>query len=223
MKSIVTLILDMKKTYLRKVLMNGIFGRKCGALLVMVLAGFVACTKYEAFPLRPVSFEIEGKKYYSAKDVNTVYGNPFGIPEPCVLKIREYGDSLDISYSRRTDFINYDMIELSLRFHGLASSFETGTAIEFTEDDKLKEYPFVYFNPVRSSSVSDYDLYRAYRGWIEFYEINWDKMVVSGQFGFSAALEYEKDCTHADVIEVTNGEFRNIPFDMIKEEQTPEL
>ena len=66
-------------------------------LILAMVIGLASCTKYEEFPLRPVSFEIGGKKYYSAKDTRTVYGNIFNIPEPDSLRITRREGHLSIS------------------------------------------------------------------------------------------------------------------------------
>ena len=71
--------------------------------------GLSACAKYEQFDLRPVSFEIDGKKYYSAKDMTTVNGNIFNIPDPVTMAVNEVEGRLEITYRRDSDFINHDL------------------------------------------------------------------------------------------------------------------
>ena len=181
-------------------------------LSVCLFFAVFACTKYEEFPLRPVSFEIDDIKYYSAKDTRTVFGNIFNIPEPDTLRILEYGDSLSVTYGRFNDFLQHTMKGISLDITGMRAAFETGTKIYFDESDQLQGYPAIYMQPIKSTSASEYDTYIAQDGWIEFYEINWDKMYISGRFEFEAALSDEDDCVHDKVIEVKKGAFENIPF-----------
>lgn len=190
-------------------------------LFFSVLCAMSSCAKYEEFPLRPVSFEIGGKTYYSAKDTQTSPGYIFsgGVHEPEKFMITESDNGLDLHYVRRTDFLNYDMGELGLQLKGLNVSFKTGVKFRFSEKDSLAAYPYVYLNPVKTSLASDYDLYSAVEGWIEFYEINHVDKYVSGTFEFKAALDDDEVCMHPDTIEVRAGTFRNIPFEMSNQEQ----
>lgn len=190
-------------------------------LLFFALGALSSCTKYEDFPLRPVSFEIGGKTYYSAKDTRTSPGYIFsgGAQEPEKFMITESDNGLDLHYVRRTDFLNYDMGELGLELKGLNVSFKTGVKICFSEKDSLEAYPYVYLNPVKTSVASDYDLYSTVEGWIEFYEINHIEKYVSGTFEFKAALDDDEVCVHPDTIEVRTGTFRNIPFSISNQEQ----
>ena len=194
---------------------------KINLLLFFVLCTLSACTKYDEFPLRPVSFEIDGKTYYSAKDTQTLTGNVFGgaVQEPEKFMITESDNGLDLHYVRRTDFLNYDMGELGLELKGLDASFKTGVKFLFSEKDSLAAYPYVYLNPVKTSLASDNDLYSAVEGWIEFYEINHVDNYVSGTFEFKAALDDDEVCMHPDTIEVRAGTFRNIPFVISNQEQ----
>jgi hypothetical protein len=184
------------------------------ALSVMILLLCLsACTKYEQFPLRPVSFEIGGKKYYSAKDTRTVHGNIFNVPDPDTLHVSEAEGLLSISYIRDSDFINHDMNYISLTIEGVNSTFETGRKISFDLSDNLGRYPSVYLSPIKTSYGSDSDLYKAVKGWIEFDTINWNTKTLSGRFEFDAEMEVDnKTCTHAKDIKVENGIFENIPF-----------
>ena len=184
-------------------------------LLFGVLVLLEACTKYEKFPLRPMSFEIDGRTFYSAKDTQTMTENIFGgaVQVPDTLRITEYGDSLfSLSYRRKTDFLNYDMSEISLGLGALEGRFESGKKYEFSAADSLNTYPYVYLRPVRTSSESEYDLYSAMDGWIEIYEVNHSEGYVSGLFEFDAVLTDKDECSHKDKISVKNGSFRNIPF-----------
>lgn len=181
-------------------------------MLFIGLFAACSCTKYEEFPLRPLSFEIDGIKYYSAKDTRTTYGNLLNVPEPDTLRILEYGDSLSVKYDRFNDFLQHTMRGISLDLAGMRATFETGTKIYFDESDHLQGYPAIYMQPIKSTSASEYDLYIAQEGWIEFYEINWDKRFLSGRFEFKASLSDEDDCVHDKVIEVEKGNFENIPF-----------
>ena len=180
-------------------------------LILFILAACYSCAKYEDFPMRPVSFEINGIKYYSAKDMGLMQGSLFQIPEPDTLRVLEYGDTISITYSR-SSFLQHTMNKISLDLLGLCATFETGTKIHFDESDELQEYPVVYMHPVMSTSATEYDLYKAQQGWIEFYEINWDEKYISGRFEFTAVLQEPLDCDHDKVIEVKKGSFENIPF-----------
>ena len=182
-------------------------------LLLLMLTGLSACNKYDDFPLRPVSFEIWGKKYYSAKDTRTVNGNIFNIPDPDSLRVWESDGRLNISYSRSTDFINHDLYSISLVLKGVEATFETGNKISFDLSDGLEEYPYVYLTPIKTSYAADGDLYRAVKGWIEFDQIDWHSKTLSGRFEFTAELEEDnQECSHDKKIEVKNGSFMNIPF-----------
>ncbi len=189
-------------------------------LSLFVLGALSACTKYEEFPMRPVSFEIDGREYYSPKDTRTMPGSLFGgaVQIPDTLRICESGDGMDISYVRRTDFLNYDMVELGLVLKGLDAVFEE-TEYLFSELDMLSAYPYVYLHPVKTGGVSDYDRYTAVEGRIEFYEINYEEGCVSGIFEFKAVLDDVEDCDHSDIIYVRNGMFRNIPFTLVKDDR----
>lgn len=182
-------------------------------LFLTLLMGLSACTKYEDFPLRPVSFEIGGKKYYSAKDTRTINGNIFNIPEPDTLRVSEADGRLNISYIRDSDFINHEMNYISLTIKGVDDTFKAGNKISFDLNDELAMYPSVYLSPVKTSLASDSDLYKAVKGWIVFDDIAWDARTVSGRFEFKAELETDhQECSHAKEIEVKNGSFKNIPF-----------
>lgn len=186
--------------------------KKLLSILFLVL-GLTSCTKYEQFPLRPVSFEIDGKTYFSAKDTRTIYGNIFNIPEPDTLRITEVDGRLSISYQRTSDFINHDIYGISLDLKEVNAAFETGESIVFNATDELEEYPSVQLNPIKTSSASDYDVYTAVDGWMEFDVIDWSARTVSGRFEFNAVLQEDsKECDHDKRIEVKNGSFKNIPF-----------
>ena len=183
-------------------------------LLMAVLMGLTSCSKYENIPLRPVSFEINEKKYYSPKDTYT--SGIFFASDSQKLYVREEGGLLDISYKRHTDFINHDMESIALDLQGVNVSFVAGKKISFDLSDGLKKYPSVYMSPVKTSSASDYDTYIAVNGWIEFDDINWGSKCVSGRFEFDAVLEEEEQtCSHDKEIKVENGSFKNIPFEVL--------
>ena len=182
-------------------------------LLLVMLMGMSACSKDERFPLRPLSFEIGGKTFYSTRDTRTVYGNIFNVPDPDTLRINEQDGRLSISYSRDTDFINHDMYSISLVVKGVNTTFETGKKISFDSTDELEEYPYIYLTPIKTSYASDYDLYRAVKGWIEFDQVDWGEKTISGRFEFNAVLEEDnEECEHDKEIEIKNGSFENIPF-----------
>lgn len=190
-------------------------------LMILCFSGLLsACTKYEEFPFRPVSFEIDGKEYYSPKDTQTMTGSLFGgaVQVPDTLRISESDDGMGISYVRSTDFMNYDMVELGLELKGLDAVFAE-KEYRFSESDQLSSYPYVYLHPVKTSTASDYDLYTAVEGRIEFYEINYEEEYVSGIFEFKAVKDDVEDCDHPDIIYVKNGMFRNIPFTIVKDER----
>lgn len=185
---------------------------------LLVLLAAEACTKYEEFPLRPVSFEIDGRKFYSAKDTQTMPGNIFGggVQMPDTLRIVEHEDgSFDLLYQRKTDFLNYDIYSISLDLKGIKGIFESGARYEFNAADSLEAYPYVSLTPVQSSSAYDEDVYVAEDGWIEIYEINHRERFVSGVFEFEAVLDDEDECLHPDKVCVKNGSFRNIPFKVV--------
>lgn len=182
-------------------------------LFMALLMGLSACTKYEDLPLRPVSFEIDGRKYYSAKDTRTMHGNIFNIPEPDTLRVCETDGRLSISYTRKTDFINHDIDFISLNIKGVDAPFETGNKISFDLTDGLEAYPSVYMSRVKTSDASHSDLYKAVKGWIEFDDIDRDAKTVSGRFEFKVELETDhQECGHDKEIEVKKGSFVNIPF-----------
>ena len=182
-------------------------------LLLVMLMGMSACSKDERFPLRPLSFEIGGKTYYSTRDTRTVYGNIFNVPDPDTLRINEQDGRLSISYSRDTDFINHDMYSIYLVVKGVNTTFETGKKISFYSTDELEEYPYIYLTPIKTSYASDYDLYRAVKGWFEFDQVDWGEKTISGRFEFNAVLEEDnEECEHDKEIEIKNGSFENIPF-----------
>ena len=192
-------------------------------LILIVLAGLSACTEYEDFELRPVSFEIDGKTYYSAKDIRTAYG---GAPEAVVMEIRQYGDSLDITYHRQGDFINYGLEELSFNIKGVVGTFAKGSRIEFSYDMlpetawQWYQLPYIIFSPIKTTSAAESDSYCATEGWIKFTEINLGKRTVAGQFEFKAVLVDEQECDHLKEIEVKNGSFKNIPFNINNVQET---
>ena len=86
--------------------------------LFLALLTVVSCTKYEDYPLRPVSFEIGDRFYYSAKDTESDAGILGDDPNPQTMGIRRYGDSLDIEYTRWKDFLNHDILWLNLYLKG---------------------------------------------------------------------------------------------------------
>ena len=195
-------------------------------ILSFVLLGLASCTKYEDHPLRPVSFEIGDRFYYSAKDTqveNHLFGDN---PDPEVMNIRQYGDSLDISYSRGTDFLNYDVSGLGLYMKKIVAKFEEGVRMDFARPSDIQGYmlyysvPYVYMDPIRSGSASDKDVYMATAGWIEFDEINFVSGTVSGRFEFEAVINDDEACSHVTEIEVRNGTFRNIPFKVSQSDES---
>ena len=184
----------------------------------MVLLAAGACTKYEEFPLRPVSFEIDDRKFYSAKDTQTMTGNIFGggVQMPDTLRIVEHEDGLfDLLYKRKTDFLNYDIYSISLDLKGVQGVFESGARYEFNAADSLEAYPYVCLKPVQSSAAYDEDVYVAEDGWVEIYEINHREGFVSGVFEFEAVLDDDDECLHPERIYVRNGSFKNIPFKVV--------
>lgn len=189
-------------------------------ILTLMLIASSACTKYEQFPTSPVSFEIGDKTYYSAKDTKSV-GNIFGNrPDPEIMEIRQYGDSLDISYSRSTDFLNYDMNGLGLCIRKTVGRFEENVRMDFTAPEGIQGYllyyyvPYVSIKPIKSSSASDEDVYVATKGWIEFDNIDFVHSTVSGKFEFDAVLNDDQICSHPTEISVRNGTFRDISFSL---------
>lgn len=182
-------------------------------LLLFILMGLSACSKEERFPLRPVSFEIGRKTYYSSRDSRTIYGNIFGIPDPDTLRVSEVDGRISISYIRDSDFISHEVSYISLLLKGAKGTFETGSKISFNLTEELESYPSVGLSLIKTSYASDSDLYRAVSGWIEFDVIDWSSKTLSGRFEFRAELEEDHQvCSHDKEIEVKNGTFKNIPF-----------
>lgn len=193
-------------------------------LLILIMSlGLSACAKYEQFDLRPVSFEIDGKMYYSAKDMRTVNGNIFNIPDPVTMVVNEVEGRLEITYRRDSDFINHDLSCLYLNIKGAKGKFVTGEKISFDISDELETYPSVWLSPVKTSSASESDLYRAVRGWIEFDDIVYSEKTVTGRFEFDAVLEDETECDHKKEIKVRKGTFENIPFTLLPTQDPAEL
>lgn len=187
-------------------------------LFLFVLLGLSACTKVYEFPMRPVSFETGGKTYYSARDMRTRSGFMTipGIPEPDTLRVTESNGCVCISYERDTDFLNHDIYRISFGVKWVEAAFETGKKISFDLNDNLEEYPHLILTPIKTSNVSDYDQYRAVKGWIEFDKIDRSTKTVSGRFEFNAVLEDDKECSHDKEIEVKNGSFKNLPYANVK-------
>ena len=187
-------------------------------LLAFVVFTAFQCENYEDFSVRPVSFDIDGRTYYSAKDTRvepSILGN-WG--SPVIMAVKQYGDSLDISYYRKSDFINYGIEELGLNLRGALGSFKVGERINYTVEEIPETYyqyesaPYVVLNPIRTSTAADTDVYTATEGWIEFTEINVGSKTLSGKFEFNAVLADDAACSHKSEIEVKNGTFQNIPF-----------
>lgn len=193
-------------------------------LLPFVLLALVSCTEYESYPLRPVSFEIGDKFYYSAKDTENIRYVIGDEPNPVIMNIIQRGDTLDIEYYRATDFLNYDAVDLGLNIKNVTGRFEDGARLEFTAPEGLKDYqlykavPYVCLKPVRTTSALDEDIYVATEGWIEFDRINAIRNTVSGRFEFKALLNDDQECAHPAEIEVRNGTFENIPFVVLTSE-----
>lgn len=186
-------------------------------LVLVALSCLTACLEYEMFPLRPVSFEIDGKTYYSAKDTEIDATMVNAHMSPVVMDIARQGDSLSISYFRRTDFINYDIEKLCLNIKS-AATFEKNKKIEFAANNLVvptfawSSVSYVALRPVQSSSAADSDLYLATEGWIEFTEISSKDQTVAGKFEFKAVLNDQTECLHLKEIVVKNGTFSNIPY-----------
>ena len=186
---------------------------KRGILVLLIFMGLSACSKDDRFPLRPVSFEIGGKTYYSTRDSRTIYGNIFGVPDPDSLRINEVDGRISISYIRDSDFISHEVSYISLLLKGAKGRFETGSKLSFDMTEGLEGYPSVGLSLIKTSYASDSDLYRAVSGWIEFDVIDWSSKTLAGRFEFKAELKEDHQvCSHDKEIEVKNGTFKNIPF-----------
>ena len=187
-------------------------------LLAFVLFSAFTCTEYEDFSVRPVSFEVDGKTYYSAKDTELGSSGLGTYVDPVKMEIVQRDDTIDITYHRQTDFINYEIEYLSLNIKGAVGTFENNTKIHFSFDElpqmtwQWYQVPYVVFSPIKTSSASDTDSYCATEGWIEFTKINHGKETVAGRFEFKAVFADEEECDHSKEIEVKNGTFQNIPF-----------
>lgn len=195
-------------------------------ILIFVLLAYTACAKYENYPLRPVSFEIGDKLFYSAKDTRN-QGNIFSNQQvPVTMSIRQHGDSLDISYDRTTDFLNYEMNGLGMRVKNVEARFEENVRIEFTAPEGIEGYellysvPYVSLRPVKTGEDSDEDVYSAVEGWLEFDVIDIVNSTVSGRFEFDAVLYDDgDDCGHPDRVGVRNGSFTDIPFEFLPDQE----
>lgn len=187
-------------------------------LLAFVLFTAFTCEKYEDFPVRPVSFEIDGKTYYSAKDTRVESSILGDWDSPVIMDIKQYGDTLDISYYRKTDFLNYGIKELNLNVRGALGRFKVGERINYTITDLPETYyeyssvPYIVLSPIKTSTAADTDVYVATEGWMEFTEIEVGAQTLSGKFEFKAVLVDDLACSHKTEIEVRNGTFQNIPF-----------
>lgn len=178
-------------------------------LLLIVLVGISACTKYEDLPVTPISFEIDGKKYYSPKDTSPIiYDSSAEYMRICQTE----DDRLTISYYRDTDFINHDIEEIILKYGIRSGTFETGTIMSFNSSDNTWMYPEICFTPIKTGDAYDQDRYVGESGSIIFDIINWVNMTVTGRFEFKARLEGQDVCKHPKTIQVYNGSFKNIPF-----------
>lgn len=138
-----------------------------------------------------------------------VDGYPFEADEELlgtfrVIETGDYGFAIAFSGSEWSVVPEVDKAVIGLNCGFFTGKLKEDKEYVFTTDDALDTYPIFKY-----SLLSDTFWYNATDGWFRVTRINKKKGTISGTFEFSAVCD---DPSNADVIEITSGVFRNIPY-----------
>ncbi len=135
-----------------------------------------------------------------------------------------FGEGFAIAYSRSgwdTDN-SLDGVEIGLNCGFFDGELKKGFEYNYNLDDGLDTYPifkYTYREPVATSQGEDvYHVrtawFNAVEGWFKITKMNKKKGIMSGRFEFKAVSD---DPSSDEVIEVTNGVFRDIPYTLVSD------
>lgn len=196
------------------------------ALLLLCLASVLGCErisdaekefleKYGNLPTRPVSFKIDGVRYYSEMDNES---NLIAYHFPAKLKIEEREEGFAFKYVRYNfegKGIKPDFYCLNLKMASPEGDFTINKRYDLS-DESLTGRPYIHFKDTQpGSQPGDLKTYRAQSGWIEFTECDLEAMTLGGRFEFTVV--YKKG-ELTETLNVTEGTFSNIPYENVESE-----
>lgn len=184
----------------------------CASLCLSSCTSVLIAVADMVIPNPSISVNIDGMKYNDSEESGTFR-----------IYIVE-GEGFAIAYTSQ-GWENENALEeatVNLNCGFFDAEFKKGVEYVFTEDDKLDTYPYFYYKErdyrelTPDSSVYSYISYwfNATSGWFKITKLNEKDGTISGRFAFTAVSD-DPDC--GDVIEITDGVFKNIPYTLVED------
>ena len=184
----------------------------CARLCLSSCTSVLIAVADMVIPNPSISVNIDGMKYNDSEESGTFR-----------IYIVE-GEGFAIAYTSQ-GWENENALEeatVNLNCGFFDAEFKKGVEYVFTEDDKLDTYPYFYYKErdyrelTPDSSVYSYISYwfNATSGWFKITKLNEKDGTISGRFAFTAVSD-DPDC--GDVIEITDGVFKNIPYTLVED------
>ena len=159
------------------------------------------------------SFDADGHTFKATNDNLGIFR---------IIETADYGFAIAYRGSSWDVSNHFDKAEL-----GLNCGFFTGTLKEdkeyvFTQDDALDTYPIFKYSELEVEDATDLlsitraktFWFNATDGWFKITKINEDDGTISGRFAFTAVCD---DPDSDEVVEITGGVFKNIPYLVVVE------
>lgn len=186
----------------------------CASLCLSSCTSVLIAVADMVIPDPSISVNIDGMKYNDSEESGTFR-----------IYIVE-GEGFAIAYTSQ-GWENENALEeatVNLNCGFFDAEFKKGVEYVFTEDDKLDTYPYFYYKErdyrelTPDSSVYSYISYwfNATSGWFKITKLNEKDGTISGRFAFTAVSD-DPDC--GDVIEITDGVFKNIPYTLVEDQR----
>lgn len=186
----------------------------CASLCLSSCTSVLIAVADMVIPNPSISVNIDGMKYNDSEESGTFR-----------IYIVE-GEGFAIAYTSQ-GWENENALEeatVNLNCGFFDAEFKKGVEYVFTEDDKLDTYPYFYYKErdyrdlTPDSSVYSYISYwfNATSGWFKITKLNEKDGTISGRFAFTAVSD-DPDC--GDVIEITDGVFKNIPYTLVEDQR----
>ena len=186
----------------------------CASLCLSSCTSVLIAVADMVIPNPSISVNIDGIKYKDSEESGTFR-----------IYIVE-GEGFAIAYTSQ-GWENENALEeatVNLNCGFFDAEFKKGVEYVFTEDDKLDTYPYFYYKErdyrelTPDSSVYSYISYwfNATSGWFKITKLNEKDGSISGRFAFTAVAD---DPVCGDVIEISDGVFKNIPYTLVEDQR----
>lgn len=166
-------------------------------------------------PTPQISFEVNGEEYRfkSQDEVGTFK----------IMKVSDTGFAISFVWSSWNTSNTLDDAELYLNCGFFNAKFKKGEEYAFTDEemDACPSFSYTgieYLEPLPEQTTQPYLIrtywYNATNGWFKITKINAEKGVISGRFEYTAVCD---DPSNQDVVEVTNGVFKDISYVIVED------